>query len=117
MFAGTDDVIQYEVVSGDTLSKIASRYGTTWQQIADDNGLENPDLIEPGDLLDISVAGSESSVSPVAVTPIAVKPKSSTSTSTWIMLGVVSLLAGAAFVVVKNKNKGNVSGFIKKKKA
>ena len=41
----------YTVKSGDTLSGIASRYGTTYQAIAALNGLSNPNLIYPGQKL------------------------------------------------------------------
>ena len=47
--------IVYIVKSGDTLSGIASRYGTTYQKIAADNGIKNPNLIHPGDKLVIKV--------------------------------------------------------------
>ena len=45
--------IYYTVVSGDTLSEIASRYGTTYQELAKYNGIENPDLIFPGQVIRI----------------------------------------------------------------
>jgi N-acetylmuramoyl-L-alanine amidase len=38
-------VTAYKVVSGDTLSKIAYRYGTTWQKLASENHISNPNLI------------------------------------------------------------------------
>ena len=38
----------YVVVKGDTLSKIASLYGTTYQKLAEYNGIKNPNLIYPG---------------------------------------------------------------------
>lgn len=41
----------YTVVSGDTLSGIAARYGTTWQWLAEVNGIANPNLIYPGQVL------------------------------------------------------------------
>lgn len=41
----------YTVKSGDTLSGIASQYGTTWQALAASNGLSNPNLIYPGQIL------------------------------------------------------------------
>lgn len=41
----------YTVRSGDSLSAIAARYGTSWQHIRDLNGLANPDLIYPGQRL------------------------------------------------------------------
>lgn len=39
------------VVRGETLSGIAARYGTSWQQLAAKNGLVNPNLIYPGQRL------------------------------------------------------------------
>lgn len=39
------------VVRGETLSGIAARYGTSWQQLAAKNGLRNPNLIYPGQRL------------------------------------------------------------------
>lgn len=44
----TPKVIKYTVKKGDTLSGIAKKYGTTYQKIAKDNGIKNPDLIYPG---------------------------------------------------------------------
>lgn len=41
----------YTVVGGDNLSSIAARYGTTWQVLRDLNGISNPDLIFPGQVL------------------------------------------------------------------
>ena len=43
----------YTVRSGDTLSGIAARYGTSWQALAQKNGLSNPNLIFPGQVLRI----------------------------------------------------------------
>ena len=47
-------MIYYTVRSGDTLSDIASRYNTTYQAIAEKNGISNPNLIYPGQVLVIS---------------------------------------------------------------
>lgn len=41
----------YIVKSGDTLSDIAAKFGTSYQKIARDNGIENPNLIYPGQRL------------------------------------------------------------------
>lgn len=38
----------YTIQPGDNLSSIAARYGTTWQWLAEVNGIANPDLIYPG---------------------------------------------------------------------
>lgn len=43
----------YTVKKGDTLSAIAAKYGTTYQKIASDNGIANPNLIYPGQKLKI----------------------------------------------------------------
>lgn len=43
--------IEYTVQSGDTLSEIASRYGTTVQELVDINNIRNPNLIYPGEKL------------------------------------------------------------------
>ena len=47
----------YTVKSGDTLSKIASKYGTTYQAIALLNGIANPDKIYEGQILRIPNSG------------------------------------------------------------
>ena len=41
----------HTVRRGETLSRIAARYGTSWQQLASANGLRNPNLIHPGQRL------------------------------------------------------------------
>lgn len=46
-------VITYTVVPGDNLSTIAKKYGTTYQKIASDNGISNPDFIVAGQVLKI----------------------------------------------------------------
>lgn len=50
---------EYIVVSGDTLSALASKFGTTVQAIAQANGIKNPDLIFVGQRLTIPAAVSE----------------------------------------------------------
>jgi len=44
---------RYIVVRGDTLSAIAAKFGTSWQKIAQDNGIANPNLIYPGQVLKV----------------------------------------------------------------
>lgn len=46
--AKPNDVIVYTIRSGDTLSEIAERYGTTYQRIAAYNGIRNANLIYAG---------------------------------------------------------------------
>lgn len=46
--ASASNPVYYTVKSGDTLSGIASKYGTTYQHLAQINGIANPNLIYPG---------------------------------------------------------------------
>ena len=43
----------YTVKKGDTLSAIAKQHGTTYQEIAKANGISNPNVIHPGQTLNI----------------------------------------------------------------
>jgi LysM repeat protein len=43
----------YVIQRGDTLAKIATRYGVTVKQLSDLNGIKNPNLIVPGQTLKI----------------------------------------------------------------
>ena len=58
------ETISYTVQSGDTLSQIASKYGTTVQEIAKINDIQNVNLIYPGQVLKITtnsnIPGSQS---------------------------------------------------------
>lgn len=51
-----DRVIYYTVRSGDTLSGIAHTFNTTYSYLANLNGIANPNLIYPGQVLTISGA-------------------------------------------------------------
>ncbi len=50
--------VTYTVQPGDTLSGIAAAYNTTYQHLADINGIANPNLIYPGQVLTISGGGA-----------------------------------------------------------
>ena len=50
----------YVVKSGDTLSGIANKFGTTYQKLAEINGLSNPNIIYPGQVLKINGATANS---------------------------------------------------------
>ena len=58
------ETVYYTVQRGDTLGKIAARYGTTIQEIAQINAIQNVNLIFPGQVLRIhtntNIHGSES---------------------------------------------------------
>lgn len=53
---GQDSEVVYTVQKGDTLSGIATKYGTTYQKIAAYNGIANPNLIHPGQKIKIPAA-------------------------------------------------------------
>ncbi len=53
----------YTVKAGDTLSIIASKYGTTYQKLAEYNGIKNPNLIYAGQK--IRIPGSNSALKPI----------------------------------------------------
>lgn len=54
--AGTADNNYYVARPGDTLWTIAQRYNTTVKQLSDLNGLNNPNVIYPGQIITISSA-------------------------------------------------------------
>ena len=67
---------QYTVVKGDWLSKIAPRYNTTWQKLAEYNKLKNPDLIFPGQIIKIpdgAPAANEAKLTGLKVDDISMK--------------------------------------------
>jgi LysM repeat protein len=47
------NAVYYIIVRGDWLSRIAPKYGTTWEKLAELNNIGNPDLIYPGQILRI----------------------------------------------------------------
>ena len=52
-FVDNSNYIEYVVKRGDTLSAIAQKYNTTYQKIAKDNNISNPNLIYPNQKLKI----------------------------------------------------------------
>lgn len=52
----------YTVVAGDTLSKIAAKYGTTYQKLAEYNGIANPNLIRVGQKIKIPGTSTSASI-------------------------------------------------------
>ena len=59
----------YRVVAGDSLSSIAARFGTTYQNLAALNGIANANLIEVGQVLRVSGSAPPSRSSTVTATP------------------------------------------------
>lgn len=61
----------YTVKAGDTLSKIAAKFGTTYQELAKLNGIANPNKIYPGQV--IKLTGSAPTAAPKAAGNYTVK--------------------------------------------
>lgn len=59
----------YTVQSGDTLSGIAAKFGTTWQQLASDNGIPDPNVIYPGQVLAINGSAPATAAQTYTVQP------------------------------------------------
>lgn len=57
------DEVVYTVVYGDTLSGIAAKYGTTYQKLAEYNGIANPNVINAGQK--IKIPGANKAPDPV----------------------------------------------------
>ncbi|MGH9381451.1 MAG: phage tail tip lysozyme [Thermoanaerobaculia bacterium] len=59
----------YTVRSGDTLSGIAGRHGTTWQELQRLNNISNPNLIYPGQVLRLPGGGGNGNGNGSSPTP------------------------------------------------
>ncbi|MGI6497986.1 MAG: phage tail tip lysozyme [Oscillospiraceae bacterium] len=84
----------HTVEKGDTLSGIASKYGTTYQKIAADNNIKNPNLIRPGQKLTIKTSKKTQTLAPTPAKTIKVGSK-------------VKVKRGA-----KTYTGGNLAGFV-----
>ena len=62
--SGGDHAGTYTVRSGDTLSSIASRFGTSYQHLAATNRIANPNLIYPGQVLHLGASQGPSAPAP-----------------------------------------------------
>ena len=61
-YASSSSYQTYTVKSGDTLSGIGSKFGVSYQKIAADNNISNPNLIHPGQVLKIYTDQSQQPV-------------------------------------------------------
>jgi len=74
--------VDHEVQPGETLTAIGAKYDTTWQKIAEANGISDPTLVRAGQILKIpgknqSVVAVKPEPTPVPTTP-APKPEPAT---------------------------------------
>ena len=71
--SGSQSIVEYRVVAGDTLAGIAARFGSSINAIVRENNLASPDQIQEGQTLRIPVAAS---------TPSPAVPQTATVTPT-----------------------------------
>lgn len=91
----TSQPVTYVIQFGDTLSGIASRFGTTTRELARLNGITNPNLIYYGQLLIISTG--------VSVTPVP------TSAATRVPTLVPTPITGQSYRVMPGDNLYTIS--------
>lgn len=113
----------YVVQSGDTLSGIASKFGITVQYLARINGISNPNLIYPGEVLKIESSGvskqeqSESLIYTVKAgdTLSGIAKKYGTTVSNLVSLNNISnpnmIYVGEKLIISKDKSK-NFTGLV-----
>lgn len=66
MIPGQVEAEEYIVQPGDSLSRIAGRFGTTVEAIAQTNDISDPNLIVVGQVLEISAVGDSGTAEPAA---------------------------------------------------
>lgn len=64
----TEDII-YIVQAGDSLSKIAAKYNTTYQKLAEYNNIKNPNIINVGQKIKIPQVATKPTTPPAAQVP------------------------------------------------
>ena len=110
--------IVYTVKPGDTLSNIGTKYGVSYQTIAQTNMLDDPDIIEVGQ--ELLIPGASEQVLPTAPTiPAVALPVAAPVAGTifgvnkWYVIGGISVLVVISYFII---NAGRRSVPIKKRK-
>lgn len=88
----------YSVVSGDTLSAIAERFGLKWQDLAKQNGLANPNLIFVDQqicLSNVEKSNPAPSPAPVQKQPVTTAPAAPVQTTSTSIDGMIDQVFGA----------------------
>jgi LysM repeat protein len=108
--AGLGEGAAYRVQKGDTLSSIASMYGTSWKKLADYNSLSSPNKLKIGQ--EIRIPGGSGSAAPVkryspparpAAAP-AIKQGSSYVIQKGDMLSTIAKRSGLTVAEIKTAN-------------
>lgn len=95
----------YTVKSGDTLSGIASKYGTTWQKLASLNGLSNPNYLYVGQQLKVSGSTSTTSVYYTVKSGDSLSSIASKYGTTWQAIQRLNGIANANLIYVGQRLK------------
>ena len=101
-FSSTDGSDQtYTIQKGDTLSSVASMYGTTWKKLSSYNNLSNPNKLKVGQ--DIRIPGSLSASAPV------VRSSSSSSSSSYSSSSRSSIQQGTSYVIQRGDTLSGIA--------
>ena len=98
----TQTYVEYKVVSGDTLSRIATRFGVTVSAIMQANAMSNADYIYVGQILRIPTTSTVTSVTPSPTKTSAAPAASASQTSPAAKTYTVA--AGDTLWSIANKN-------------
>jgi LysM repeat protein len=96
---------RYTIVSGDTVSRIASKFGVTTKAILSANGLSASSIIYPGQSL--AIPGGATSATPVKATPTVAAPVASSGTYTIVSGDNLTKIAGKLKVSLPSLLKAN----------
>jgi LysM repeat protein len=109
-------VSTYTVVRGDSLSGIASRFGTTTRNLMSINGITNANLIRAGQVLKLSSDGvapaAPAPATPAPTTPAPAAPAPAASATTYKVVAGDSLSGIAARFGTTTRNLMSLNGIV-----
>ena len=103
-------VSTYTVVPGDSLSGIASRFGTTTRNLISLNGITNANLIRVGQVIKLSTDAAPAAPAPAAPAPAAPAPAAPAPVSTYIVVRGDSLSGIASRFATTTRNLMSLNG-------
>lgn len=89
----------YTVKSGDTLSGIAEKYGTTYQTLANYNGISNPHMIYEGQVIKIPTTNAQQSITYTVKAGDNLSKIAEKYNTTWQKLAQDNNVAGPKYVI------------------
>ncbi|WP_188511094.1 LysM peptidoglycan-binding domain-containing protein [Conyzicola nivalis] len=100
---------RYTIVSGDTVSRIASKFGVTTQAILSANGLAGSSIIYPGQSL--AIPGGATSTAPVKAAPVKATPVKATPVSAPVTAAPVA--SSGTYTIVSGDNLTKIASKLK----